>query len=237
MAESLQIFFKLFGVFVTLFIIYLLVAGSVTLALYTRVGQGDTKGFWYTDRDKLKKYIFKSWIDWAGTPSTFSSMSNAYSVSYTSYKTLTGNNIISNCMLQCESANDRGKTPKCVGFIYTPGKSNTCNLVSTMDGVVVNELNTTLYFIDGLDTARQYKPYTSNTQADATFIDTSLTGGELDYLSNCLSLSDCTGVKVTGTTYKLVKNMDPTKFTADTNSQMVHLTTHGPLKASTITYY
>jgi hypothetical protein len=104
-----------------------------------------------------------------------------------------------------------------------------------MDGLVPS-FGTT-YFIDGLDTAREYKTYTSNTQADATFIDTTLTGSELDYLSNCLSLSDCTGVKVTGTTYKLVKNMDPTKFTADTNSQMAHLTVHGPLKASTITYY
>ena len=72
MAESLQIFFKLFGLFVTLFMIYLLVAGSVTLALYTRIGQGDPKGFWYTDREKLNKYIFKSWIAWAGSPSTFS---------------------------------------------------------------------------------------------------------------------------------------------------------------------
>ena len=237
MAEPLQIFFKLFGLFVTLFIVYLVVAGSVTLALYTRIGQGDRKGFWYTDRDKLKKYIFKSWIDWAGSPSTFSMKESTFPVSYTTYKTLTGNNIVSNCMLQCESANSRGKTPKCVGFIYTPGTSNTCNLVSTMDGLITRVTPETTYFIDGLDTAREYKTYTSNTQADATFIDTSLTGSELDYLSNCLSLSDCTGVKVTGTTYRLVKNMDPTKFTADNNSGMIYLTTHGPLKASTITYY
>jgi hypothetical protein len=110
-----------------------------------------------------------------------------------------------------------------------------------MDGLITSVRQETTYFIDGLDTAREYKTYTSNTQADATFIDTSSTGSELDYLSNCLSLSGCTGVKVTGTgstkTYKLVKNMDPTKFTADTNSQMTHLTAHGPLKASTITYY
>lgn len=239
MAESLQIFFKLFGLFVTLFMIYLLVAGSVTLALYTRIGQGDPKGFWYTDREKLNKYIFKSWIAWAGSPSTFSMKESTAPISYTTYKTLTGNNIVSNCMIQCESSNSRGKTPKCVGFIYTTGTSNTCNLVSTMDGLVPSF--DTIYFIDGLDTAREYKTYTSNTQADATFIDTSLTGSELEYLSNCLSLSDCTGVKVTGTgstkTYGLVKNMDPTKFTADTNSQMAHLTAHGPLKASTITYY
>jgi arsenate reductase-like glutaredoxin family protein len=241
MAGTLEVAFKLIGVLMTLFFVYMVVAGSVTLALYTRIGQGDPKGFWYTDRDKLNKYIFKSWIDWAGSPSTFSMKESTAPVSYTTYKTLTGNNIVSNCMLQCEAANDRGKTPKCVGFIYTPGTSNTCNLVSTMDGLITTTTPDTTYFIDGLDTAREYKEYTSNTQADATFIDTSSTGDQREYLSNCVSLSDCTGVQTilngTRTTYKLVKNMDPTKFTADTNSKMSYLTTHGPLKASTITYY
>lgn len=240
MAGTLEVAFKLIGLLMTLFFVYIVVAGSVTLALYTRIGQGDPKGFWYTDRVKLKKYIFNSWIDWAGYPSTFSSMPNSSLVSYTTYKTLTGNNIVSNCMLQCEAANDRGKTPKCVGFIYTTGTSNTCNLVSTMDGLVPG-VDTT-YFIDGLDTARQYKFYTSNTQADATFIAGSpYTTNEVECLSNCLSQADCTGVQFSGTassqTCGLVKNMDPTKFTADNNKGMGYLTAHGPLKASTITYY
>jgi len=242
MAGTLEVAFKLIGLLMTLFFVYLVVAGSVTLALYTRIGQGDPKGFWYTDRDKLKKYIFKSWVDWAGKPSTFSSMSNVYAVSHTSYKTLTGNNIISNCMLQCEAANDRGKTPKCVGFIYTPGTSNTCNLVSTMDGLIVNDSSDTIYFIDGLDTARQYKFYTSNTQADATFISGSpYTTNEIECFSNCLTQTDCTGIQFSGTSSSqicgLVTNTDPTKFTADNSKGMAYLTTHDPLKASTITYY
>lgn len=232
--------FKIFGLLFTLFVIYILIAGSVTLALYTRVGQGDPKGFWYTDRDKLKKYIFKSWIDWAGKPATFSFEANTFPVSYTTYKTLTGNNIISNCMLQCEAANDRGKTPKCIGFIHT---SNTCNLVSTMDGLSSGSFQSKVYFIDGLDTAREYKVYTSNTQADATFI----TGtpyksrDEKECMSNCVSQVDCTGVQFSGTgdakTCGLVKNMDPTKFVSNTSNVMVYLTEHGPLKASTISYY
>lgn len=246
MAGTLEVVFKLIGVLMTLFFVYMVVAGSVTLALYTRIGQGDPKGFWYTDRDKLNKYIFKSWIDWAGSPSTFSMKESTAPVSYTTYKTLTGNNIVSNCMLQCESANGRGKTPKCVGFIYTPGTSNTCNLVSTMDGLITGTSTETTYFIDGLDTARQYKFYTSNTQADATFIAGSPYPAttpllEIGCFSNCVSLADCTGVQFSGTassqTCGLVKNMDPTKFTADNSKGMAYLTTHGPLKASTITYY
>jgi hypothetical protein len=244
MAGTLEIAFKLFGLLITLFLVYILVAGSITLTLYTRLGQGDPKGFWYTDREKLNKYIFKSWIAWAGSPATFSMKEATSPVSYTIYKTLTGNDIVSNCMIQCESANSRGKTPKCVGFIYTPGTSNTCNLVSTMDGLITTSTTDTTYFIDGLDTAREYKKYISNTQTDATFITGSpYTSSETECLSNCVSQVDCTGVQfsTTGTNGTkmcgLVKNMDPTKFTLDNTKYMQHLVPHGPLKASTISYY
>lgn len=241
MADTSQIIFKLVGLFVSLFILYLLVAGSITLVLYTRIGQGDPKGFWYTDREKLKKYIFKSWIDWAGYPATFSMKENTLPISYTTYKTLTGNNIVSNCMLQCESANSRGKTPKCVGFIFTPGTSNTCNLVSTMDGLYPLS-NDTVYFIDGLDTAREWNFYINKTQADATFITGSpYTTTDNECMSNCLSQTDCTGIQVSGgasnTNCGLVKNLDPAKFTSSNVGGIVYLTTHSPLKASTISYY
>lgn len=243
MAGTTETAFKVIGLLMTLFLVYLLVAGSVTLTLYTRIGQGDPKGFWYTDRDKLNKYIFKSWIAWAGSPSTFSMKEATVPVSYTVYKTLTGNNIVSNCMIQCESSNSRGKTPKCVGFIYTPGTSNTCNLVSTMDGLITTTTSETTYFIDGLDTAREYKTYTSNTQADATFITgTPYTSSETECLSNCASQVECTGVQfLTSTdvtkTCGLLTNMDPTKFTLDNTKYIKHLIPHGPLKASTIAYY
>ena len=232
--------FKLGGGLLTLFLIYVLVVGSITLVLYTRIGKGDPKGFWYTDREKLKKYIFNSWIDWAGSPSTFSMKDATIPVSYTVYKTITGNNILSNCMIQCESSNSRGKTPKCVGFIYTPGTSNTCNLVSTMDGLMSTSTSDATYFIDGLDTAREYKFYTSNTQADATFITGTpynpINGNDFECMSNCVSQTDCTGIQIRGSgntkTCGFVKNMDPTKFTLDNSSGMFHLAPHGPLKAA-----
>lgn len=244
----MQIFFKLFGLFVTLFMIYLLVAGSVTLALYTRIGQGDPKGFWYTDREKLNKYIFKSWIAWAGNPATFSSLSSNNVTSYTLYKKVTGNNILSNCMIQCESSNSRGKTPKCVGFIYETGTtSNTCHLASTMDGILSSPTSNTLYFIDGLDTAREYKLYTSNTQVGATYLPgspyTTSDSMAIECMSNCASRADCTGFivsgpkVVTGTTCSLASNLDPTKFVSNNGSGILYLTAHGPLKASTISYY
>jgi hypothetical protein len=236
MAEPLQIAFKLLGLLFTLFMIYVLVAGSITLVLYTRIGQGDPKGFWYTDRDKLKKYIFKSWIDWAGYPSTFSFKEQSTVISSTAYKSLS-NVAVTDCMLKCESANSRAKTPKCVGFTYS-NTSNTCMLMSTMDGITPS--SNTLYFIDGFDTAREYIPYERKTQTDATFISGSpYESSEVECLSNCVSQVDCTGIQLSGTPKMcgLVKNMDPAKFTDDAGKIMVFLGPHGSLKASTVSYY
>jgi len=236
MAEPLQIAFKLFGLLFTLFMIYVLVAGSITLVLYTRIGQGDPKGFWYTDRDKLKKYIFKSWIDWAGYPSTFSFKEQSTVISSTAYKSLS-NVAVTDCMIKCESANSRAKTPKCVGFTYS-NTSNTCMLMSTMDGITPS--SNTLYFIDGFDTAREYIPYERKTQTDATFISGSpYESSEVECLSNCVSQVDCTGIQLSGTPKMcgLVKNMDPAKFTDDAGKIMVFLGPHGSLKASTVSYY
>lgn len=247
MADALQIFFKLFGLFVVIFMIYLIVAGSITLTLYTRVGQGDPKGFWYTDRTKLQKYIFKSWLAWAGTPATFSMLSNSTPVSYTLYKQIPG--VLSNCMISCESANSRGKTPKCVGFIYQPGTtSNTCYLASTMDGIVSNTdvpgmTSNTLYFIDGLDSARQYKSHPNKVQSDAGSVTGTgySTSNLFECWSNCTSQTDCNGIlmKKDGKC-NMAKKLDPTKFTTTTDTSIegiLYLTTHDPLKTSTSSYY
>ena len=240
MAEPLQNAFKLLGLLLTLFMIYVLVAGSITLVLYTRIGQGDPKGFWYTDRDKLKKYIFKSWIDWAGYPSTFSFKEQSAVISSTAYKSMS-NVAVTDCMLKCESANDRGKVPKCVGFDYS-NTSNTCSLLSTMDGII--ESSNTLYFIDGFDTAREYIPYEKKTQTDAIFIEGSpYQSSELECISNCAAQIECTGIQISGSGGSglkrcgLVKNMDPAKFTDDAGKIMVFLGPHSPLKASTVSYY
>lgn len=252
MGVSVDVLIKLGGVILVLFIIYLLVAGSITLVLYTRIGQGTKGGFWYTDRDKLKKYIFKSWIDWAGRPSTFSYLDKATAIYSTPFKTMTGNNIVSECMFQCEAVNERGKTPKCVGFDYSRGAtSNTCTLMRTMDGLFVGDsfASNTVYFVDGLDTARQYQAYTSNTQAGVTLFDGNpyvSTQLGLDCFSNCASMSDCQGFISTDTgtgaqktiTCALVKDgLDPKKFTLDTHSTILYLRPHDTLSSSSNQYW
>ena len=234
--------FKLGGGLLTLFLIYVLVVGSITLVLYTRIGKGDPKGFWYTDRAKLKKYIFNSWIDWAGVPSTFSYLNANTATTYNLYKKVS-NITVNNCMFQCDGANSRGSTAKCVGFIYET--SNTCHLVSSMDGIMALEpTSNTVYFIDGLDTARQYSIYGNKGQTGATYVAGSpynMTDQTIQSmkkcLSNCVSISDCTGVIISSPSASisqcaLLKNMDPTKFTTDTNSVAFYLQAHGPLTAS-----
>lgn len=256
MGVSVDVLIKLGGVILVLFIIYLLVAGSITLVLYTRIGQGTKGGFWYTDRDKLKKYIFKSWIDWAGKPSTFSYLNNATAMYSTPFKTMTGNNIVSECMFQCEAVNERGKTPKCVGFDYSRGAtSNTCTLMTTMDGLIVGNStlahSNTLYFVDGLDTERQYQEYTNKTQADVTLFDGNpytINGplGILKCFSNCASRPDCqgffatesgTGAQKTYTCALVQDKLDPTKFTASTGTAIFYLRPHDTLSSSSNQYW
>lgn len=230
---------KILMALATLFFIYILVAGSITLVLYTRVGQGKPSGFWYTDRDKLKKYIFKSWIDWAGSPSTFSYFPQAAGLgASTVYKTLS-NAATSNCMINCESANSRGKTPKCVGFDFEKGTSNTCTLYSVMDGIITAPDGNTLYFIDGLDTARQYIPYADKkmpTLASSNIIKTSQ---GIDCFSNCSSNASCVGLLYSNTNTCVLFNtpFDSTKLLAEANTTTYTITTHSAFTASPITYY
>jgi len=230
---------KIISALAMIFFVYILVAGSITLVLYTRIGQGDPKGFWYTDRDKLKKYIFKSWIDWAGSPSTFSYLSTpAFAVSSTVYKTFS-NASVRNCMLQCESANSRGKTAKCVGFDFMERASNTCTLYSTMDGIIATPVGNTLYFIDGLDTARQYVPYGDKTMpplASSNIIGTSV---DLECFSNCSSNASCTGILYSNTSTCVLFNtpFDSTKLVAEANTTTYTITTHSALTSSPIRYY
>lgn len=252
MGVSVDILIKLGGFLVVCFIIYLLVAGSITLVLYTRLGQDSKGGYWYTDRDKLKKYIFKSWIDWAGRPSTFSYSPSTDVLYAETYKVLSGNNI-SECMFQCASVNDRGKTPKCVGFIHQKGAtSNTCILTSAMDGIWKNDpTSNTIYFIDGLDTAREYKYYANKTTSSVTLLDGSpydAGGNGVQYArncaSNCAATSDCQGliIRNDGTTANmscanLKQGLDPTKFTTDNNSKIALFEPHGPLSSSSTQYW
>jgi hypothetical protein len=222
-----------------LFLVYLVIAGIITLVLWGRVGQGDPKGFWYTDRDKLKKYIFKSWINWAGSPSTFSYLSTpAFAVSSTVYKTFS-NASVRNCMLQCESANSRGKTAKCVGFDFLERASNTCTLYSSMDGIVATPVGNTLYFIDGLDTAREYVPYGDKTMPTLESSNIIGTSTDLGCFSNCSSNASCTGLLYSNTSTCVLFStpFDSTKLIAEANTTTYTITTHSALTTSPIRYY
>jgi len=237
--DTFDIAIKIISVLAMLFFVYILVTGSITLVLYTRIGQGDPKGFWYTDRDKLKKYIFKSWIDWAGSPSTFSYFPEFAGLGVsTKYKTFS-NATVSNCMITCESSNSRGKTPKCVGFDFQQSTSNICTLYSAMDGIIAAPGGNTLYFIDGLDTARQYIGYgdkTMPTLATSNIIESS---SGFDCFSNCSSNASCTGLLYSNTNTCVLFNntFDSTKLIAEANTTTYTIMTHTSLTASPIRYY
>ena len=221
-----------------LFLIYLVIVGIITLVLWGRVGQGDPKGFWYTDRDKLKKYIFKSWIDWAGSPSTFSYFPQfAGLAASTVYKTYS-NASVNNCMFQCEAANGRSTT-KCVGFDFQVATSNICTLYSSMDGIIAAPDGNTLYFIDGLDTAREYIPYGDKTMPTLQASNIIGTSERFPCFSNCSSNAECTGLLYSNTNTCVLFStpFDSTKLVAEANTTTYTITTHSALTTSPIRYY
>jgi len=221
-----------------LFLIYLVIVGIITLVLWGRVGQGDPKGFWYTDRDKLKKYIFKSWIDWAGSPSTFSYFPQLASLASSSvYKTYS-NASVNNCMFQCEAANGRSTT-KCVGFDFQVATSNICTLYSSMDGIVPIADGNTLYFIDGKDTSRQYVEYANKDMPPLATSNIIESSENFDCFSNCISNVSCTGLLYSNTNTCVLFNspFDATKLVDKSNTSTYTITTHSAFTSYPNLYY
>lgn len=230
---------KIIGALITLFVLYLLVAGSITLVLKTKIGQGDPNGFWYTDRDKLKKYIFKSWIDWAGSPATFSFLGSVRPASYTVLKTLTDKSAkLANCMMQCESYSNA----KCDGFIFNIGaSSNTCTLINGMDVLVPSETANTMYFVDGKEPAQQFFALTSNTISSPTFViqtpypETST----FACASNCVSNVSCNGYMFDGSQCSLVTNYNERgpAPAAGSTTKTYKLADHAAFTSSSTSYH
>jgi len=248
MASGTEIAMRIGGLLAVLFMVYLIIAGSMILALRYRTGSGTKGGFWYTDRTKLKKYIFKSWVDWAGYPAKFSNLASNTAVSMSVFKTLTVKSP-EPCMLECDGQNETGKTAKCIGFMYEKKEtSNVCHLSTMLSGFMPSTSNT-LYLIDGLDTGKQYMPYTGKliptTPAPIPVINTPYRSTSTnECASNCLSNVECNGFSFdTGPASPapnclLLTNMDPTKFTTGTSSGTIyHLTEHAPLKAYSKNYF
>jgi hypothetical protein len=247
--SPLKIAGLVFGILTIAFVLYLLVAVSITLVLKNKIGQGDPKGFWYTDREKLKKYIFKSWIDWAGEPATFSLLKDVVPAAYDELKVITGAGAkLSNCMIQCESYS-KGNTT-CDGFIFTPGTSNTCTLVASMD-VLMPSTGNTVYFVDGKEPEKQFfgtssktlgstAPYAAKYIPGAPYHDISASA----CASNCISNVECTGFVFdtgAGSTVNnclLVSNLDTSNLaSAAATFTAYNLGNHAAFTASTTAYY
>ena len=244
--SGLENVMKIGGALLTLFMIYLIIAGSIVLALRFRSGTGTKGGFWYTDRTKVKKYIFNKWVDWAGYPAKFSNLASTTAVSAAIYSTL---NVSSPavCMLACDGANETGKTAKCVGFRYEKkATTNVCSLATTLNGFMPSESSNTLYLIDGLDTGKQFFPYQSNIMPNPAYVINTpyRTTTAQQCASNCASNVECNGFTWKGTTTApatncgLITNSDPTKFTTGASDDYVYdYTAHAATTPYTKNYW
>lgn len=245
MASGVEIAMRIGGLLAVMFMMYLIISGSMILALRFRTGSGTKGGFWYTDRTKLKKYILKSWVDWAGYPAKFSNLASNTAVTASVFKTLTVKSP-EPCMLACDGENETGKTAKCIGFVYEKkATSNVCHLSTMLTGFMPSTSNT-LYLIDGLDTGKQYMPYTGKLMPSPTYVIGTpyRSTNTNECASNCLSNVECNGFSFdTGPASPvpncgMFTNMDPTKFTTGTSSNTIyHLTDHASLTAYPKNYF
>jgi hypothetical protein len=245
MASGPEIAMRVVGLFVIMFVIYLIITGSMILALRYRSGSGSKGGFWYTDRTKLKKYIFKSWVDWAGYPAKFSNLASNTAVTTSVFKTMTVTSPAP-CMLACDGENESGKTAKCIGFLYEKkASSNVCHLSTMLTGFMPSTSNT-LYLIDGMDTGKQFMQYNSKLMPSPTHVIGTpyRSASTSECASNCLSNVECTGftmnIGVASPTPNcgLLTNADPEKFTSGTAiNEVYYLTSHAPLTAYSKNYF
>lgn len=233
---------KLLGGLFTLFAIYLIVTGSIILALRFRSGAGTVGGFWYTDRVKLNKYIFKTWVKWAGSPATFSNLSSNTVVNFNLYKKIEKVTSPAPCMLACDGANEGGKVPKCIGFRYEKAASaNNCYLATTMDGIYGSDTSNSLYFVDGYDTAKQFIAYPNKVKPSPVgdlIINTPYKDTSIGCMSNCMSNVQCTGMTFSLTNdCSLFTKMDPATLVASTDAGSSVYGSHVDFTASSIKYY
>jgi hypothetical protein len=230
--SSLEVVGKLLSVGIVLLILYLVIAGGVTLAYYTRTGQGETDGFWYQPR---QKWIPKSWLKWAGYPAVFSNTTQINVTNMSVLKTVSGTE--KQCMLACEAENDR-KSTNCVGFVHEKTASaNTCYLATTMDGLLANTVTSNIvYFISGFDTAKQFYLNAGKSMSTAGYSTVSTTSLNA-CASNCTSNVLCNGFTFTGSSCALYSNMDETKFVAQTGTDSYPKKDHQPLTSVDVTYW
>jgi hypothetical protein len=230
--SSVEMIMKLVTVAVVIVVIYMIIAGGVTLAYFFRTGSGTTGGLWYQDR---QKWIPKSWIRWAGYPAVFSNISGQKPSSTSVYKTLT-NTPLKKCMLECDGANDR-TTTKCGAFMYNP-TSNTCTLYDGLNGLIPDTSSNVLYFVSGFDaTVKQFFKNADKAPPAAGYA--IVTNSSLETCAaNCASNVLCTGFTFTGTSCGLYSDMDETKFTAQTGVTSYPLKDHTDLtSASDVKYW
>jgi hypothetical protein len=221
MSSPFETVMKLVTVGLTLLMIYLIVAGSVTLAYYTRIGQGTVDGFWYQDR---QKWIPKKWINWAGYPGTFSNVANVKVANMTLLKTVKTSSV-KTCMLQCDGENSRTET-KCVGFMFNTAQ---CSLASSMTGIYSDASSTgVVYLVNGPDAdVKQFYETAGKAPTTAGY---SVKNRSLEHCySNCASNVECNGFTFTGTACGLYSNMDDTTFVSTTGVKSYALKDHTEL--------
>ena len=212
-------------------LIYMAVAGGFTLSYYFHYQAGTKNGRWYKDRPN---WIPTEWLDWAGYPGKFKSISSMTSPTMSITETMTNVTSVNKCMLKCDKQNTNQEEPKCAGFVFD-SVGNNCYISDTIDFVNSSSSSNTVYLYSSslyTPSVRTYDKYTSNalptSGADvgkfiASYIETN---GSTGCSANCLSNTTCTGYMFRSSDKNcgMVTNMDITKLVSTTGIDSYFLT-------------
>lgn len=208
-------------------VLYLIVAGSITLALKFHVGAGTKNGWWYTRPGTSG--IPTSWLDWAGYPATYRKLTGTSSNNASIYEVLDNVPDIKTCMLKCDKKSADQESPECLGFIFQPS-SNTCHMIDGIDYATEDTANT-LYLYTSKSYTSSVKKYVSHMNKSlpnptlvvaAAYTETNNLEG---CMSNCLSNTACTGFMYVPAT-KLcspVSNMNVASLVTTTGTDSYHI--------------
>jgi hypothetical protein len=220
----------LFGIGITILIcavIYLCIAGGLTISYWGQFGRGNKDGWWYRDRET---WIPKTWLDWAGYPGTFTKISSMSAPQMALKSVKTDVTSINQCMLKCAGMIKKLDAPECVGFVYDSAAKK-CFFAETIDLVMPG--SNTIYLYQNTNagytpSVKTFQAYTSNalpltgTDAPKNVGNSPYTegGGWYGCGANCYSNSECTGYTFVPSTNncRLVRNMDATKLVATPGS-------------------
>jgi len=173
------------GILFAVFIYFIVCLGTTMYARFI-ADKGNSSSMWY----KFPKWVQPAnfWKDTFGIkPGTYSYTTSTIALSAAGTETVSNVSSVNECMLECEGAEE-----ECVGFRYDP-TSNTCYLVSTLDGIMPVLNSNVMYYGTGGEPSKEY--FVTPGKGLATPLPVSISGISIPTATNVATFTTMTDHK------------------------------------------